>query len=133
MRTSHQAIYVGALLFATTLQGQSALPPETWPASHAPAQIRYYVSRADLIILSMHDALRRELTDALDQGGPGFAINSCHVEVTGAIQRIGRHEGVAAGRTSDRLRNPTNIPPKWAASLVSANAGRRARRRGFRR
>jgi Protein of unknown function (DUF3365) len=127
MQISPQAIYVGALLFATTLQGQSALPPATWPASRAPAEIRYYVARADLIILSMHDALRRELSAALDQGGPAFAINSCHIDVTGVIQRIARHDGVAAGRTSDRLRNPTNIPAKWAAALVSANAGRRAR------
>ena len=127
MGTNHQVICVGALLFATTLQGQSALPAGTWPAGHAPAEIRYYVSRADLIILSMHDALRRELTAALEQGGPAFAIKSCHVDVTGVIQRIARHDGVAAGRTSDRLRNPTNIAPKWAASLVSANAGRRAR------
>jgi hypothetical protein len=126
-RNSRRAAYVTALLFATTLQGQSGLPPETWPASRAPAEIRHYVSRGDLIILSLHDALRRELTGALDQGGPAFAINSCHIDVAGVIQRIARSEGVVAGRTSDRLRNPTNIPAKWAAPLVSANAGRRAR------
>ena len=127
MRNSHRAVYVAALLFGTTLQGQSGLPPGTWSVSNAPADVRSYVSRGDLIILSMHDALRRELTAALDQGGPAFAINSCHVDVTGVIQRIARGEGVTAGRTSDRLRNPTNIPATWAAPLVSANAGRRAR------
>ena len=127
MRNNHRAVYVAALLFATTLQGQSALPLGTWPASSAPADIRYYVSRGDLVILSLHDALRKELAAALRQGGPGFAINSCHIDVTGVIQRIAKGEGVAAGRTSDRLRNPTNIPAKWAAPLVSANAGRRAR------
>lgn len=125
METRHYAVYVGALVFATTLHGQPELPPGTWPASRAPAEIRQYVSRADLIILSMHEALRRELTGALDQGGPAFAINSCHIDVIGATQRIARGEGVAAGRTSDRLRNPTNIPPKWAAPLVRANAGQR--------
>jgi hypothetical protein len=127
VRHSHRVVYMAALLFATTLQGQSALPLETWPASRAPTEIRQYVSRGDLIILSLHDALRRELTAALDQGGPAFAINSCHIDVAGVIQRIARSEGVVAGRTSDRLRNPTNIPAKWAAPLVSANAGRRAR------
>ena len=127
MRNSHRVVYLTALLFVTTVQGQSTLPPGTWPASRAPAEIRQYVSRGDLIILSLHDALRRELTGALDQGGPAFAINSCHIDVTGVIQRIAKHEGIAAGRTSDRLRNPTNLPAKWAAPLVSANAGRRAR------
>ena len=125
MKTIHYTMYVGALLFATTLPGQPELPAGTWPASRAPAEIRPYVSRADLIILSMHEALRRELTGALDQGGPAFAINSCHIDVIGVTQRIARSEGVAAGRTSDRLRNPTNIPPKWAAPLVRASAGQR--------
>lgn len=125
MRTSHCTVYLGALLFATALQGQSELPPGTWPASRAPAEIRHYVSRADLIILSMHEALRRELTGALNEGGPAFAILSCHVDLTGAIRRIARGEGITAGRTSDRLRNPTNVPAPWAAALVRANAGRR--------
>jgi hypothetical protein len=126
MKTSRYAVSVGALLFVTTLQGQPELPPGTWPASRVPADLRDYVSRGDLIILSMHDALRRELAGALDQGGPAFAINSCHIDVIGAIQRIARGERVAAGRTSDRLRNPTNVSAAWAAPLVRANAGRRA-------
>jgi hypothetical protein len=127
VRHSRRALPLTALLFATTLQAQSGLPPGTWPVSRAPAEIRYYVSRADLVIVSLHDALRRELTAALDQGGPAFAINSCHIDVAGVIQRIIRQQGVVAGRTSDRLRNPTNVPANWAAPLVSANAGRRAR------
>jgi hypothetical protein len=47
--------------------------------------------------------------------------------VVGAIQRLARAEGIAAGRTSDRLRNPANAPRAWAAPLVTANAGRLAR------
>ena len=42
-------------------------------------------------------------------------------------RRVGRQEGIAAGRTSDRLRDPTNAPRPWAAPLVRANAGRTAR------
>jgi hypothetical protein len=34
---------------------------------------------------------------------------------------------VAAGRTSDRLRSPTNAPRPWAAALVTEYAGRKAR------
>jgi hypothetical protein len=48
-------------------------------------------------------------------------------DVIGVIRRIGREQGVAAGRTSDRLRSPTNAPKAWAAPLVKANAGRRTR------
>jgi hypothetical protein len=115
------------LLLAASPQAQSPLPPGTWRIAEAPAELRYPISRADLIVVSMQDALRRELTNALDQGGPAFAIQSCHIDVIGAIQRIERSEGIAAGRTSDRLRSPTNAPRAWAAPLVKANAGRLAR------
>jgi hypothetical protein len=89
--------------------------------------MRYPLSRADLIVASMQDALLRELTEAIQTGGPAFAIKSCHIDVIGIIQRIGREDGVAAGRTSDRLRSPTNAPRPWAAALVAANAGRKVR------
>jgi hypothetical protein len=88
--------------------------------------MRPAISRADLIVVSMQDALLRELTDGLRQGGPAFALKSCHIDVVGIIRRIGRQEGVAAGRTSDRLRSRANAPLPWAAALVTANAGRRA-------
>jgi hypothetical protein len=110
-----------------TLQAQSALPPGTWRIADAPAELRVLISRGDLIVASMHDALLRELTSALQEGGPGFAIQSCHIDVTAATQRLGRQAGIAAGRTGDRLRVPTNAPAAWAAPLVAANAGRNAR------
>jgi hypothetical protein len=39
---------------------------------------------------------------------------------------LARHEGIEAGRTSDRLRVPTNVPKPWAASIVAEHAGKRA-------
>jgi hypothetical protein len=124
---SHRAVSVGWVVLAVSLQAQPPLPPGTWRIPDAPAELRYPVSRADLIIVSMQDALLRELTSALDRGGPAFAIQSCHIDAIGAIRRIERREGIAAGRTSDRLRSPTNAPRPWAAPLVEANAGRLAR------
>ena len=106
---------------------QTPLPAGTWRISDAPAEMHSSISRADLVVVSIQDALLRELTDALGQGGAAFAIQSCHIDVVGAIRRIERWEGVTAGRTSDRLRNPANAPRAWAAPLVSANAGLKAR------
>jgi hypothetical protein len=123
----HQAACVLCLLLASAPQAQSFLPRGTWRITDAPAELRYPISRADLIVLSMQDALLRELTTALDRGGPAFAIKACHIDVIGVTQRIGREKGIAAGRTSDRLRSPTNAPRTWAAPLVKANAGRLAR------
>jgi uncharacterized protein DUF3365 len=53
-------------------------------------------------------------------------MQACHLDTTFAAFRTARQEGVAAGRTSDRLRNPLNVPPAWAASVVKAYSGRRA-------
>jgi hypothetical protein len=102
---------------------QSAL----WRITEAPAELRPLVSRADVIIATMHDAVLNELTRGLAQGGPELAINACHLDATMITQRVARSEGIAAGRTSDRLRSPTNAPRPWAASLVKEYAGRRAR------
>lgn len=88
-----------------SLQAQSDLPAGTWRIANAPAELGALISRGDLIVVSMQDALLRELTSALAQGGPAFAIQSCHIDVIGVTQRIGRQAGVAAGRTSNRLRN----------------------------
>ena len=127
MRRLRQTVLLCALVLTAAASAQSPLPPGTWRAPDAPAAMRYPLSRADLIVASMQDALLRELTDAIRTGGPAFAIKSCHIDVIGTIQRIGRQEGVAAGRTSDRLRSPTNAPRPWAAALVAQNSGRRVR------
>jgi hypothetical protein len=75
----------------------------------------------------MRDALTRELQQMLDSRGPTVAAESAHVDVLAVVHRVGREEGIAAGLTGDRLRNPTNAPRSWAAPLVGEHAGRRAR------
>lgn len=127
MRLMIQAASLSAALSAAALQAQSPLPAGTWRIADAPSELRYAISRADAVVASLQDTHLRELTSALDRGGPGGAIKSCHIDVIGVIQRIGRQEGIAAGRTGDRLRLPTNAPKPWAAALVQANAGRQAR------
>ena len=115
------------VVLAAGLQGQSSGSRAAWPIPDAPADLRPAIARADAIIAAMHDALLWELNSGLQQGGATLAIQSCHIDSDRVAQRVGREEGVAAGRTSDRLRNPTNAPKSWAAPLVTANAGRRAK------
>jgi hypothetical protein len=117
-----------AVMFAAVpgLYAQSSSRP-TWRVGEAPAEYQPLISRADVVIDAMLDALLWELNAGLEQGGPTLAIKSCHIDSTRVSQRIGRELGVAAGRTSDRLRNPTNAPRAWAAPLVKEYAGRQAR------
>ena len=118
-------ILVTALTFRSALNAQTS--PPSFPISEAPGELRAVVPRADTIIVAMHDSVLRELTKALSHGGPDSAIGFCHLDATFLSQRFGKEEGIAAGRTSDRLRNPTNAPRPWAAPLVKAYAGRQAK------
>ena len=126
MSLLHRSLTISCLLSLSAPQ-PSTLPAGTWRIAEAPAPLRDSISRADLVVVSLQEALLRELTSALEQGGPVFAVQSCHIDVAGAIRRVERRPGIAAGRTSHRLRRPANAPRAWAAPLVRANAGRPAR------
>lgn len=127
MRRHKRFGVLAALLLAASLQAQTRLPDRTWPISQAPQTLREPISRGDLIVLSLQGALLKELTGALARGGPELAVKTCHVDVAGITARVARQPGVSAGRTSHRLRNPSNAPRSWAAPLVAAHAGRMAR------
>ena len=118
-------VFAAGCVLTVAAGAQTQFP--TWPASAAPAELRNAISRADLVIVAMHDSVLRELNDALSRGGPGTAIAFCHLDATVVAQRLARTDGIAAGRTSDRLRNPSNLPRPWAAPLVQAHAGKQAR------
>ena len=108
---------------------QTAQSPARWPTyriSQAPPELRGQIQRADLVIISLQDTMLAELSRDLEQGGPALAIRSCHIDTTSAAYRLARHEGIEAGRTSDRLRVPTNTPKPWAAAIVAEQAGKRA-------
>jgi Protein of unknown function (DUF3365) len=105
---------------------QPAPPSRVWRISEAPAALQPAISRADLFITSQHNALLRQLTRELDDGGPANAIDRCHLEAENNANQVGRQQGYPIGRTSDRVRNPTNKPRPWAAPIVTEYAGRPA-------
>jgi len=119
------AVAGAGLILGASLAGQYELT--SWPVGQAPPEYRQLISRGDLIVVALDDALLRDLHDAVSAHGALGALASCHLDATFMTQRLARYEGVAAGRTSDRLRNPTNAPPKWADALVRLHAGNRAR------
>ena len=114
-----------AVAMTTSLWAQAEF--KSWPIDQAPPEYRAVISRADLIVVSMHDAVLRQLQEALSNAGVDGAIRSCHLDATLLEQRLAKGEAIAAGRTSDWLRNPTNAPRPWAAALVRAHAGEQAR------
>ena len=118
--------FVAAFGVVGLLDAQSSAQPTTWRISDAPADLKPAISRADTVIVAQHSALLRQLTRALDDGGPAHAIQLCHLDATNNANWVGRHQGYAIGRTGDRLRSPLNKPRPWAAAIVKEYAGRQA-------
>jgi Protein of unknown function (DUF3365) len=122
------ALLTGAALSLSiaVTRGQAVREWPTYPIKQAPAALQPAIQRGDLVIISIQNATSSELTRALTAGGPGDAIKVCHLSATTVTQRIGREEGIAAGRTSARLRTPSNAPKAWAAPIVKAYADAKA-------
>jgi hypothetical protein len=112
---------------SVTTAAAAAIQLDSWSIDRAPVRFRPAVEQADLLIVDMHGALLRELADALRRHGTVSAFTFCHLDADAAARRIGAARDIAAGRTSDRLRNPANAPPAWALPAVRANAGRKAK------
>src|SRR4051812_41343977 len=109
------ACVIGALLSlcAVVIEGQAVRNWPAYPIKQAPAELQPLIQRADLVIVAIQNATAAELTSALASGGPGDAIQVCHLSATTLIHRLGREEGIAAGRTAARLRTPSNAPKLW--------------------
>jgi mono/diheme cytochrome c family protein len=117
------------VLFVATLAGagasrQIAPTAPSYPIGAAPESFRDAVLRGDVIVAAMQSALHAELTKEMQRGGPEGAVKVCHLDATAVSQQVARKQGVAAGRTSHRLRNPTNAPRPWAAPIVASHAGK---------
>ena len=110
-----RAACIGCVLMSSFVQAQSSLPTGTWRIADAPAELRYPISRADLVVVSMHDALLRELNNALEQGGPAFAIQSCHIDVV---------ECHPAHRSAGGSRRRSNQRPPAQSDQCSSAVGR---------
>ncbi len=113
-------------LSAAAIRAQAPHEWPTYPIKEAPAALRSATQHGDMIIISIQNAVLSELTRELTQGGPADAIQVCHMSATTIVHRIGREEGVAAGRTSARVRTPSNAPRAWAAPIVARYADSRA-------
>ena len=115
--TAAVAAFILSIVSIPRAQNQPQWP--TYPIAEAPAAWQPAIRHGDLIVLSLHSALIAELRRDLDSGGVTVAMASCHIDLTNEVYRTAREDGIAAGRTSARLRNPTNAPPAWAAAIVA--------------
>jgi hypothetical protein len=83
------------------------------------------VSRADRAIQELQTTLLSRLTSALADGGAPAAVRVCRDEAQALTRTVGATHRLELGRTSHRVRNPSNAPRAWAAPTVTAHAGRK--------
>ena len=111
---------------ATSRQAQSVPDYKAVPIAEAPVETRAAIQIADDVFAEIRKVHLTEVTRAVATAGPGGAITVCHQSSAQVIERVKREKGFDVGRTSDRLRNPTNLPKPWAAEIVKTYAGRPA-------
>ena len=71
---------------------------------------------------AMFTSLKSRLMEVVGSEGPAAAITVCSQEAPQIAKRISQEHGLIIRRTSLRLRNPANSPPKWAEQLVADRA-----------
>ncbi len=80
--------------------------------------------RVAVALQALKIGLKVRLQTAMQAGGPAAALEACNHDASEIAKRA-QVEGIKVGRTSHRLRNPSNAPPAWAAKYVSQAAGKR--------
>lgn len=123
------AFGLAELITIAVVTSQAPQPAQEFalvPISQAPEMLRPAIDTADQVFADIRKAHLTEVTRAMASGGPGGAITVCHQSSAAIIEQVKREKGFDVGRTSDRLRNPTNVPKPWAAAIVKKYAGARA-------
>lgn len=59
------------------------------------------------------NSLKSKLKEALQTGGPVEAIGVCNLEAKNISTQISKDFGWQVGRTSLKIRNPSNTPDNW--------------------
>ena len=95
------------------------LAPSADARAYAPA-----IETKDALAIRLMAALGEAIGTPLDQAegrstGPAGAVDVRRREAPRIAAEVARERGVRIGRTGVRLRNPSNAPPAWAASLLA--------------
>lgn len=99
------------------------------PAIHAGAAIpdglKSYQQKAEAAFASLQQKIGGRLKQVIESEGAPAAVNVCKIEAIDLTSAIAEQEGFVVGRTSHRLRNPSNVVPAWAVKWVEEFAGKK--------
>ncbi len=96
-----------------------AMSSESADEPSAPAEAADQKTRALAAKSALFERLSTRLMQAMSNGGPTAAIEVCSKEAQTIAIEVGQEHHVKIGRTSFKLRNSNNTPPKWANQFVN--------------
>ena len=104
--------------------GQQTSQP--MPATEAPPEWHAAIARAQKAFAQVQSVLKARLEAEMKAGGPVAAVRVCRDEAQALTAGVARDQRLEVGRTSHKLRNPSNAPRAWALSTVASHAGVKA-------
>jgi hypothetical protein len=102
------------LCFTGLLAVASALPA----ADSVPSDESALADRAKASVAAFADALKSELSSAMQAGGPLQAIEVCNTRAPAIAKHISLQQDMQVSRVSERNRNPGNAPSEWQATVL---------------
>ncbi len=96
-------------------------PATTLTPSQQSQQQRAEEARGQMftqLLAALGDAMTKMGDDGKPVGAAG-ALSVCKEQAPMIALSVAREKGVMIGRTSDKLRNPSNAAPAWAAALIA--------------
>jgi hypothetical protein len=116
-------VWCAAVVVVSTGSGceDSNTSPPTWEPVKATvsgvqkAQLDEAVAARD----EMFQTIVGALTSEIAEHGPAAAIEVCRDKAPQIAREVAASRGVQIGRTSWKLRNPSNVAPEWAATVVA--------------
>jgi hypothetical protein len=96
--------------------------PKAIPIDRVPAELAAPVSAAETALDALQTRLQGRLAEELAAGGPKRAVTVCRDEAMAITSAVAAETGISIGRTSHRLRNPSNTAPAWARTFIERDA-----------
>ena len=87
-------------------------------ADNSAEQAEAFQQQAQGKIKSLATALKKELSSAMQSGGPVAAVQTCKLEAQGITDAL--NNGTRIKRTSLKLRNPKNAPDVWETQILNS-------------
>lgn len=82
------------------------------------AEVQAFAQESRALVKAFAGELKGELQAAIKAGGPAHAISVCNVRATEIAAELSSPGRWSVGRTSHKVRNPSNAPDAWETAVL---------------